>query len=218
MRQAGKIRGEPRDAARRAAKRAVAHAWYATGWSRRPSRGVDYEPLRTALGRYVELTFDTPPELTKDIVDAALRSYLAPMHARRIHIGLLSDNGLIGEAHDQALRLTQRSGTVNEFDGEYAHGFTRSSAADDARLTEALFNARPEAVRKAMAQLSSEGLKLDYVIMTEYLDSKTPLLGDRVRQVTQTLRRQKLLIHKEIRYDTVRNVVSRFGRRVQGVG
>ena len=212
------MRRETWEAARRAAKQAVARAWHSTGWSRHPRRGVDYRPLRAALHRYVELTYGTEPAVTTEIVDATLRAYLAPMHARRIHIGELSGEALLGEADDQALDRTLMPNAVNELNGEYAHGVTRSSIADDARLTRALFNVHPEAVRKAMAQLSAEGLVLDFVIITEYLDANAVTASDRVRVVTQSLRRQELLIHQHVTNDVVRNAVSRFGRRVQGAG
>lgn len=147
-----------------------------------------------------------------------MRAYLAPMHARRVHIGELSSEALLEEVDDQALDRTQKSAAVNELGGEHAHGVTHGSIDDDARLTGALFNASPDAVRKAMAQLSAEGLVLDFVIITEYLDAKTSTPRDRVRVVAQSLRRQELLIQEHVTNDVVRNAVSRFGRRVQSVG
>lgn len=203
--------------ARRDARREVARAWHASGWSGHPSGGVDYRPLESASRRYVRATYDTSEATTRQIVTAAVRAYLAPLHARRIDVGLLSHEGLIGELDDQFLART-RLGSEDAVDDEHVFGITRSSIADDAALTQALFNASPSAVRKAFSLIADGNHALEFIIMTEYFDVAAgggP--AERIRSVARTLQRQRLLIDKTVSIETVRTTIRRFGRRVEGL-
>lgn len=201
---------------RRRAKDAVAAAWRSAGWSHRPRRGVNYQPLCHCLCEYLEASFPgafSPSEVS-ETVEKTLQAFMAPLHAGRVLASELSYQGLLGELDDQALERFRSSGQPLD---DHPFGVTPSTVAEDEELTRALFGADASAVRTALRQLADEGEAVNFLIVSQYLDlgQQWPGRAPKATHVVMEFKDHELLVGVRITEQLVRQALQDFRIRLR---
>lgn len=146
----------PAGTARAGAREAIVQAWKAAGWPRPPRIGTGYEQIKHSMGAYLEIIFPEINESRRDeIVDRALRGFMAPLYTRRPRHKHPAPEDLVRALEDAALDHAGDEPLVGP---------------NDQQVAALAFGATPTEVRVGLARLAIDGKALEFQVVTRYLD------------------------------------------------
>jgi len=214
----GAAASEPAVSEQRArAHQAAIDAWRSAGWPARAPTAAEDVQIKRCLCKYLEASF--PGKLSAaealEIVLEGLQAFIPLLLVRptRTYNTQPGAGDLLEWLTNASLeKLAGRRPACPEHPQ-----FTQpSSVTQDEALTDSLLGADPDAVRAGLRTLVADGLTVDFLIITQYLDlgEVAPSRPPRPSQVANELMSHRLLVGVQVTESDVSSVLLRFRDRL----